>query len=81
MDTKAHAIVVDPPAELWATIPTDAKKLLLSNVWCDNCSHEVTITNSTGVIKAKDLALVGLRSECHGDVAGLIEMDSRRTDD
>ena len=63
-----------PAAELWATIPSHAKKLLLSNVWCGKCRHEVTITNFTGTVKAGDLLLVGLCSECHSDVARMIEM-------
>lgn len=64
----------DPAAKLWATIPADTKKLLLANVWCGKCRHEVTIKNFTGAVKAGDLLLVGLCSECRGDVARLIEM-------
>ena len=56
------------------TIPDDTKKALLSNVWCGGCRHSVTIKNFTGVVKARDLLLVGQCSECHGDVARLIEM-------
>jgi hypothetical protein len=63
-----------PAAKLWATIPSDGKKLLLSNVWCGKCRHGVTITNFSGVVRAGDLLLVGVCSECHGDVARLIEM-------
>ena len=63
-----------PAAKLWATIPADKKKLLLSNVWCGKCRHGVTITNFTGAVKASDLLLVGLCAECRGDVARLIEM-------
>lgn len=62
-----------PAAKLWGNIPADKKKLLLSNVWCVKCRHEVTIKNFTGVVKAGDLLLVGQCSECHGDVARLIE--------
>lgn len=64
----------DPAAKLWATIPVDTKKLLLSNVYCGKCRHGVTITNFSGVVKAGDLLLVGLCSECRGDVARVIEM-------
>ena len=64
----------DPAAQLWATIPIETKKLLLSNVWCGKCRHGVTITNFTGAVKAGDLLLVGLCSECRGDVARVIEM-------
>lgn len=63
-----------PAAKLWATIPVDKKKLLLSNVWCGKCRHEVTITNFTGAVKAGDLLLVGLCSECREDVAKFVEM-------
>jgi hypothetical protein len=63
-----------PAAKLWATVPAHAKKLLLSNVWCGNCRHEVTITNFTGAVKAGDLLLMGLCSECRGDVARVIDM-------
>lgn len=63
-----------PAAKLWATIPSHTKKLLLSNVWCGKCRHEVTITNFSGAVKAGDLLLVGLCSECRGDVARVIEM-------
>ena len=63
-----------PAAKLWATIAHDTKKALLSNVWCGRCRHSVTIKNYTGVVKAKDLLLVGHCSECHGDVARLIEI-------
>lgn len=63
-----------PAAQLWATIPIEAKKQLLANVWCGTCRHEVTITNFTGAVKAGDLLLVGLCSECRGDVARVIEM-------
>jgi len=63
-----------PAAKLWATVPVDTKKLLLSNVYCGKCRHGVTISNFTGVVKAGDLLLVGLCSECRGDVARVIEM-------
>ena len=61
-----------PAAKLWAAIPSDSNKLLLSNVWCGKCRHEVTITNFYETVKAGDLLLVGLCSECHGDVARVI---------
>ena len=61
-------------AAMWANIPADAKKRLLSNVWCGQCRHEVTIRNFTGAAKAGDLLLVGTCSECNGDVARLVEM-------
>lgn len=62
-------------AKLWATIPADAKKSLLANVWSGSCRHGVTITNFTGAVKAGNLLLVGLCLECRGDVARVIEME------
>jgi hypothetical protein len=63
----------DPAAKLWSAMPPETRKLLLSNVWCSKCRHEVTITNFTGAVKGGDLLLVGLCSICRGDVARLIE--------
>jgi len=63
-----------PAAKLWETIPSHSQKLLLSNVWCVQCRHEVTITNFTGAMKSGNLLLVGLCSDCRGDVAREIEM-------
>lgn len=62
-----------PAAKLWAAIPIAAHKSLLANVWCRNCRHDVTITNFTGAVRSGDLLLVGKCSECHGDVARMIE--------
>jgi len=63
-----------PAAKLWATIAAHNKKILLSNVWCWKCHHEVTITNFSGAVKAGDLLLVGKCSECYSDVARVIKM-------
>lgn len=68
-----------PAAKLWANLPTSRKKLLLSSIWCCKCRHDVTITNFSGVVKEDDLLLVGLCSECHGDVAGVIETTQMTT--
>ncbi len=57
----------------WESIPADIRQRLLSNVWCGQCRHEVTITNFSGTIKNGNLLLVGKCAECHGDVARLIE--------
>lgn len=67
----------DPAAKLWSTIPAETKKLLLANVWCGTCRRGVTITNFTGVVKGGDLLLVGLCSECRGDVARVVEMSGK----
>jgi hypothetical protein len=63
-----------PAAKLWEGIPPDTRKKLLSNIWCGDCRHEVAITKFSGAVKAGDLLLVGKCSECHGDVARLIEL-------
>lgn len=62
-----------PAAKIWKRIPPESRKRLLSNVWCVDCCHTVTITNFTGAVKGGDLLLVGLCSECRHDVARLIE--------
>ena len=60
-------------AKLWRSIPAEARRRLLSNIWCVDCPPSVTITNFTGVVKSGDLLLVGQCSECRRDVARLIE--------
>jgi hypothetical protein len=62
-----------PAAKLYAAIPADIRKQLLSNVWCGVCRHEVTISNFSGAVRSGDLLLVGKCSECYGDVARVIE--------
>ena len=74
MNVESIPKFTGPAAKLWAKVPAHAKKRLLSNVWCGKCRHEVTITNFTGAVKGGDLLLVGLCSECRGDVARLVEM-------
>ncbi len=57
----------------WESIPADIRQRLLTNVWCGQCRHEVTITNFTGTIKGGNLLLVGKCAGCHGNVARVIE--------
>jgi len=64
-----------PATKLWAAIPADTRKQLLSNVWCGKCQHDVTITNFSGAEKAGDLLLVGKCAICQSDVARVIEDD------
>jgi hypothetical protein len=73
MNIESITSFTEPAKKLWSAIPADIRKRLLSNVWCGACSHEVTITNFTGVVKSGDLLLVGKCAECHGDVGRLIE--------
>jgi hypothetical protein len=74
MNVESIPKFTGPAAKLWATVPTHVKKLLLSNVWCGNCSHEVTITDFAGTVVGGDVLLQGLCSECRGEVARVIEM-------
>jgi len=62
-----------PARQRWEFIPADIRQRLLTNVWCGQCRHEVTITNFSGTIKGGDLLLVGKCAERHGDVAQVIE--------
>lgn len=63
-----------PPArKRWESIPAELRRRLLANVWCGDCRREVIITNFTGVIRDRNLLLVGKCAECHGDVARVIE--------
>ncbi len=62
-----------PAAKQWKVIPPDMRKLLLSNVWCGACRHEVTITNFSGVVRGGNLLLVGKCAECQSNVARVIE--------
>lgn len=73
MHIESNLKFTGPAAALWAALPADAKKRLIANVWCGNCRHEVTIRNFTGAVKGGCLLLVGLCSECHGDVARLVD--------
>jgi len=66
--------------KLWAELSDADKKELLSNVWCGKCRHAVTITNYSGTVNAGKLLLVGVCSECHGDVAKLIVEAELRSD-
>lgn len=63
-----------PAAKLWEGIPTDARKMLLSNAWCGKCRHEVAIINFSIAVKAGYLLLAGKCPVCRGDVARLIEL-------
>ena len=67
-------IFTTPAAKLWDTIPSDTRKQLLSNVWCRECHHEITITHFSGAVRSSDLLLVGKCSECQGDVARVVKL-------
>lgn len=46
-----------PAAKLWRSIPAEARRRLLPDVWCVRWRHAVTITNVTGAVKGGDLLL------------------------
>lgn len=73
MSIESIPNLTKPAMALWSRISPEHKKLLLANVWCGACRHEVTITNFTGAVKSGDLLLVGKCAKCHGDVARVIE--------
>ena len=73
MTIESFPIFTPAAEELWANIPSSDRRRLLSNVWCSNCRINVTIANFSGVVKDGNLLLVGLCSECRGDVARVIE--------
>lgn len=63
-----------PPAhERWESISDNFRQLLLNGVWCGNCRRGVRITNFIGAMVGRDLLLRGKCSECHGDVARVVE--------
>jgi hypothetical protein len=63
--------------KLWKTLTAEVRNTLLTNVWCGKCRHATTIKSFSGTVKAGDVLLVGSCSECHRDVARLIEMKGR----
>lgn len=62
-----------PARQRWESIPAHIRQRLLSNVWCGQCGHEVTITDISGTMKGRDLLLVGRCADCRGEVARVIE--------
>ncbi|SCC93456.1 conserved hypothetical protein [Thiomonas sp. X19] len=73
MTTESLPNFTAPARQHWDSISADIRQRLLANVWCGHCRHDVTITDFSGTIKGSDLLLVGKCSECHGDVARVIE--------
>ena len=69
MNIESLPTFTRPARQRWESIPADIRQRLLTNVWCGQCRHEVTITNFSGTIKGGNLLLVGKCAECRGDVA------------
>jgi len=63
----------DPAGQRWESIPADIRQQLLTNVWCGQCRHAVTIIDFDVTMSGSDLLLVGKCAECQGDVARVLE--------
>jgi hypothetical protein len=48
-----------PAGQRWESIPADIRQRLLTNVWCSQCRHAVTIINFNVTMSGSDLLLVG----------------------
>ena len=57
----------------WVAIPADARRLLLDNVWCPDCSEPVTICDFAMEMAGKDVVLRGFCATCGHKVARVIE--------
>ncbi len=73
MSTEAFPSFTATARKRWEAIPAEARKRLLSNVWCGECRKEFTITNFCGSLRVGDLVLLGRCAECKGEVSRLIE--------
>lgn len=73
MGIETLPVFTAPARARWESIPAATRKLLLANVWCGRCCHEVMIVNFSGAIKSGNLLLAGQCAECQGDVVRVIE--------
>ena len=78
MSKEAYPKLSLSAAKLWAAIPPETCKHLVSNVWCGNCLHDVTITEITGTVKAGNLILFGKCAICNSVVATMIGPEQER---
>lgn len=62
-----------PAGQRWESIPAEIRQRLLTNVWCGQCRHAVTIIDFDVSMSGSDLLLVGKCAECQGDVARVLE--------
>jgi hypothetical protein len=74
MNTETLPAFTPLARQRWDVIPANIRQLLLTNVWCGQCRHEVTITSFSGAIKSGALLLVGKCAECRGKVARVIDL-------
>ncbi len=66
----------DKAKALWSSIPIEKQELLLSNVWCTNCTKATTIINYVGRMEDSDLILTGACITCGGKVVRVLEGES-----
>lgn len=62
-----------PARQRWESMSANIRQRLLTNIWCGQCRHEVTITNFSGTLRGGNLLQVGRCVECQGDVARVNE--------
>jgi hypothetical protein len=60
-------------AVLWATVPREARKQILKNVFCANCCGSVEIVKFKGEEHDGNLVLTGSCAKCGQAVARVVE--------
>jgi hypothetical protein len=63
----------------WKQISADAQHLVLTHVWCPQCSQARRMDLASGSIIAGDLVLTGTCSVCGHRVARLLEGEGQRS--
>lgn len=58
---------------VWADFPADIRRKILSNVFCPQCAHAVTICDYNVTLKGQSLVLRGFCSVCGHKVARVVE--------
>ena len=75
MSIESIPKITGPAAERWASIPADTKNKRSQTFGAGNAVTRSSLRTSQAAVKGGALLLVGLCSECHGDVARLVEMN------
>jgi hypothetical protein len=66
--------VFTPAAQiLWDAIPPHFQERVLHNVSCPHCDDMTTMTDFTGEVRGRSLALFGRCATCRGKVARVLE--------
>jgi hypothetical protein len=60
-------------SKLWNAMPTEAKKIILGNVYCGHCRGGVSIVKAVGKVIGGDLVFSGKCMTCGHDVARHVE--------